>query len=198
VQAARHAPWLAHLLVRLLMVQIRRLGPHEWADVIFRNLEPDTTVMRRPALMSGIVGTYSFYLNQQGAGFEQDLPMMLTDWGSFSRPYVRPSYSFTEPATRQLPLRISMSTGDCVPMSLSSWWNTRGSPLPFRTPTACTRHSRSSSTMRRDECGWRNFGTHVVRIRIEPRSAASWAIRSKKRHCRSAATTSRRSAIASS
>lgn len=102
VQAARHAPWLAHLLVRLLMVQIRRLGPHEWTDVIFRNLEPDTTVMHRPALMSGIVGTYSFYLNQQGAGFEQDLPMMLTDWGellSAVRPPLRLIHGTRNPTT---------------------------------------------------------------------------------------------------
>ncbi len=37
-------------------------------------------LMTRPALRSGIIGTYSFYLNQMGAGFEHDLQMMLTDW----------------------------------------------------------------------------------------------------------------------
>lgn len=82
IQAVRHAPWLAHLLIRLLMVQVRKLGPHEWTSVIFRDLQPDTDVMRRPDLLPGIIGSYSFYLNQMGAGFEQDLQIMITDWGS--------------------------------------------------------------------------------------------------------------------
>ncbi|AFG38542.1 alpha/beta fold hydrolase [Spirochaeta africana] len=80
IQAARHAPWLAHLLIRLLMVHTRRLGPIDWTQIIFRNLSPDTEVMQRPDLAPGKVGTYSFYINQMGAGFEQDLHMMLSDW----------------------------------------------------------------------------------------------------------------------
>lgn len=80
IEAARHAPWLAHLLFRLLIVQMRKLGPQEWVKVIFGDLEPDARVMQRPELLAGIVGTYSFYVNQLGQGFEQDLEMMHTDW----------------------------------------------------------------------------------------------------------------------
>ncbi|TVQ98361.1 MAG: hypothetical protein EA403_14110 [Spirochaetaceae bacterium] len=85
IQAARHAPWLAHLLIRLLVIQIRRLGPHRWTDVIFRGLSPDTTVMRRPELLPGIIGTYSFCINQAGLGFEQDLKLMHLDWSALVR-----------------------------------------------------------------------------------------------------------------
>ncbi|TVQ23073.1 MAG: alpha/beta fold hydrolase, partial [Spirochaetaceae bacterium] len=80
IEAARHAPWLAHLLIRLLIVQMRKLGPQEWVKVIFGDLEPDARVMHRPELLAGIVGSYSFYVNQLGQGFEQDLEMMHTDW----------------------------------------------------------------------------------------------------------------------
>jgi pimeloyl-ACP methyl ester carboxylesterase/DNA-binding CsgD family transcriptional regulator len=81
IQAARHAPWLARLMTRLLRVRTRRLGPEGWTDVIFRDVEPDHEVMQRPGLLPGIIGTYSFYLNQMGAGFEVDLQIMLKDWG---------------------------------------------------------------------------------------------------------------------
>jgi pimeloyl-ACP methyl ester carboxylesterase/DNA-binding CsgD family transcriptional regulator len=81
IQAARHTPWLARLMTRLLRVRTRRLGPERWTDVIFRDVEPDHEVMQRPALLPGIIGTYSFYLNQMGAGFEVDLQIMLQDWG---------------------------------------------------------------------------------------------------------------------
>ncbi|POR05315.1 hypothetical protein AU468_01145 [Alkalispirochaeta sphaeroplastigenens] len=80
VQAARQAPWLARLMTRLLTIRTRRLGVERWTDVIFKGLEPDADVMRGPALRSGIIGSYSFYLNQLGAGFELDLRMMLDDW----------------------------------------------------------------------------------------------------------------------
>ena len=85
IEAARHAPWLAHLLIRLLVVQMRKLGPQEWVRVIFGDLEPDSRVMQRPELLAGIVGSYSFYVNQLGQGFEQDLEMMHTDWSDLVR-----------------------------------------------------------------------------------------------------------------
>ncbi|SIQ12510.1 Pimeloyl-ACP methyl ester carboxylesterase [Alkalispirochaeta americana] len=80
LQAARQAPWLARLMTRLLTIRTRRLGVERWTDVIFKGLEPDAAVMKRPGLRSGIIGSYSFYLNQLGAGFELDLRMMLDDW----------------------------------------------------------------------------------------------------------------------
>jgi pimeloyl-ACP methyl ester carboxylesterase/DNA-binding CsgD family transcriptional regulator len=80
IQAARQAPWMARLMTRLLTIRTRRLGVERWTDVIFGGLDPDGRVMKNPTLRSGIIGTYSFYLNQMGAGFEQDLQMMLTEW----------------------------------------------------------------------------------------------------------------------
>jgi pimeloyl-ACP methyl ester carboxylesterase/DNA-binding CsgD family transcriptional regulator len=80
IQAARHAPWLARLMIRLLMVRTRQLGPERWTDVIFQGLQPDSRVIDRESLRPGVIGTYSFYLNQMGAGFEVDLVMMLLDW----------------------------------------------------------------------------------------------------------------------
>ncbi len=80
IHAARHAPWIAHLLVRLLMIRMRRLGPQGWTEVIFGGLPAESEVMARPELLPGVIGTYSFYLNQMGAGFEHDLQMMLADW----------------------------------------------------------------------------------------------------------------------
>jgi pimeloyl-ACP methyl ester carboxylesterase/DNA-binding CsgD family transcriptional regulator len=80
IQVARHTPWLAHLFIRLLTVQMRSLGPQDWTKVIFQGLEPDTQIMSKPELISGIIGTYSFYLNQMGMGFEQDLQIMNQDW----------------------------------------------------------------------------------------------------------------------
>lgn len=80
ILAARHAPWLARLMVRLLLVRARQLGPQRWTDVIFQGVPGDVEVMGHPPLQPGIIATYSFYLNQMGAGFEQDLQMMLKDW----------------------------------------------------------------------------------------------------------------------
>lgn len=82
IQAARHAPWLARLLIRLLMVRTRKLGPERWTDVVFEGVEPDHGIIIRPDLRAGVIGTYSFNLNQMGAGFEVDLRVMLQDWES--------------------------------------------------------------------------------------------------------------------
>jgi hypothetical protein len=67
-------------MTRLLTFRTRRLGVEHWTDVIFKGLDPDGQVMRRSAMRAGIIGTYSFYLNQMGLGFEHDLELMLTDW----------------------------------------------------------------------------------------------------------------------
>ena len=80
IQAARHAPWLMRLMIRLLMIRARQLGPEHWVEVIFQGLEAEMQVMRTPQLKAGVVASYGFYLNQMGAGFEVDLQMMLKDW----------------------------------------------------------------------------------------------------------------------
>ncbi|WP_143142779.1 alpha/beta fold hydrolase [Marinospirillum alkaliphilum] len=82
IQAARHAPWLARLMIRLLMVRTRHLGPERWTEVIFEGIHQDQQVIQRNQHRSGVIGCYSFYLNQLGAGFEVDLKMMLKDWSS--------------------------------------------------------------------------------------------------------------------
>lgn len=62
IQAARHAPWLALI------------------DSVIDGVEPDHAIIQRPELRAGVIGTYSFNLNQSGAGFEVDLRVMLNDW----------------------------------------------------------------------------------------------------------------------
>lgn len=83
IHAARRAPWLARLFLRLLAVRMRRLGPQAWPEVIFKGQDFESAVMARASLTSGVIGSYSFYLNQAGAGFEHDLRLMLGDWGSW-------------------------------------------------------------------------------------------------------------------
>lgn len=80
IHAARQADWMSRLLIKILTVRMRRLGPQNWTDVIFGEQAIDRTVMARPALASGVIASYSFYLNQLGAGFEHDLRLMLEDW----------------------------------------------------------------------------------------------------------------------
>ena len=82
IQAARHARWLARLMLRLLIVRVRRLGPEHWYQVVFGEVASEMAVMARPALCQGVVGTYSFNHQQQGAGYELDLQIMLRDWGA--------------------------------------------------------------------------------------------------------------------
>ncbi|AMQ89732.1 LuxR C-terminal-related transcriptional regulator [Marinobacter sp. LQ44] len=81
IQAARHAPWLARLLIRLLILRMRKLGPEQWPKVIFEGVEPDEHVIRKNSLKQGVVAAYGFYVNQLGAGYLEDLRIMIQDWG---------------------------------------------------------------------------------------------------------------------
>lgn len=81
LHAARRAPWLARLFLRLLAVRMQRLGPQVWPEVIFKGQDFESAVMAGASLTSGVNGSYSFYLNQAYAGFEHYLRLMLGDWG---------------------------------------------------------------------------------------------------------------------
>lgn len=81
IQAARHAPWLARLMIRLLILRMRKLGPEQWPKVIFEGVEPDEHVIRKNSLKQGVVAAYGFYVNQLGAGYLEDLRIMIQDWG---------------------------------------------------------------------------------------------------------------------
>jgi len=81
IQAARHAPWLARLMIRLLILRMRKLGPEQWPKVIFEGVEPDEHVIRKNSLKQGVVAAYGFYINQLGAGYLEDLRIMIQDWG---------------------------------------------------------------------------------------------------------------------
>lgn len=81
IQAARHAPWLARLLIRLLILRMRKLGPEQWPKVIFEGVEPDEHLIRKNSLKQGVVAAYGFYVNQLGAGYLEDLRIMIQDWG---------------------------------------------------------------------------------------------------------------------
>lgn len=81
IWAAQHAQWLVRLLIRLGMVRLRKLGPDHWMEAVFGEVESDMAILRQPELQPGIIGAYSFNVNQVGAGFEVDLQLMLSDWG---------------------------------------------------------------------------------------------------------------------
>lgn len=81
IQAARHAPWLARLMIRLLILRMRKLGPEQWPKVIFEGVEPDEHVILKNSLKQGVVAAYGFYVNQLGAGYLEDLRIMIQDWG---------------------------------------------------------------------------------------------------------------------
>lgn len=80
IWAAQHAQWLVRLLIRLGMVRLRKLGPDRWMDAVFGEVPGDMAVLNRPELQPGIIGTYSYNINQVGAGFEVDLQLTFSDW----------------------------------------------------------------------------------------------------------------------
>ena len=121
IQAARRSPWLARLMMKLLTIRTRRLGVERWTDVIFGGLDPDARVMKRPALRSGIIGTYSFYLNQMGAGFEQDLQMMLADWSHLIETVAVPVvllHGCSNPTTPPAYLELFRTLNPCIRIEL--------------------------------------------------------------------------------
>lgn len=83
IWAAQHAQWLVRLLIRLGMVRLRKLGPDHWMEAVFGEVASDMAVLQRQELQPGIIGTYSFNINQVGAGFEADLQLTFSDWGVF-------------------------------------------------------------------------------------------------------------------
>lgn len=79
--AARHAFWSVRLLIRLGMVQMRKLGPERWMEAVFEGVPYDLEVLQAPSRRQGMLGTYGFNLNQVGKGYELDLELsMATDW----------------------------------------------------------------------------------------------------------------------
>lgn len=81
ILAARKAPWLARLLLRLLVVRLRKLGSERWYQAVFDEVPSDLAVTQRPEFKQGVIATYPFYTRQAGAGFEVDLQVMIQDWG---------------------------------------------------------------------------------------------------------------------
>ncbi|MCH8532099.1 MAG: alpha/beta fold hydrolase [Saccharospirillum sp.] len=83
ILAARKAPWLARLLLRLLVVRLRKLGSERWYQAVFDEVPTDLAVTQRPEFKQGVIATYPFYTRQAGAGFEVDLQVMIQDWGHY-------------------------------------------------------------------------------------------------------------------
>lgn len=80
ILAARKAPWLARLLLRLLVVRLRNLGSERWYQAVFGEVPVDLSVTQRPEFKQSVTATYPFYTGQAGAGFELDLQVMIQDW----------------------------------------------------------------------------------------------------------------------
>lgn len=80
ILAARHAPWMAKLLIRLLVIRLRRLGSERWYEAVFSDVPTDLAVTQQPEFQQGVVAAYAFYTQQAGAGFEVDLQVMIRNW----------------------------------------------------------------------------------------------------------------------
>lgn len=80
IWAAQNAQWLVHLLIRLGMVRMRKLGPNRWVEAVFSEVPGDMAVLNRPEMQPGIISTYSLNTHQAGAGFEVDLQLSCSHW----------------------------------------------------------------------------------------------------------------------
>lgn len=85
--AASHAFWSVRLLIRLGMVQMRKLGPEHWMDAVFEGAPYELELLKAsPSCRKGMLGTYGFNLSQVGKGFELDLELsMAKDWSHLVR-----------------------------------------------------------------------------------------------------------------
>lgn len=80
VWAAQNAQWMIRLLIRLGMVQLRKLGPERWLDAAFSEVAEDMAVIYRPEHRDGNMASYSLNIQQNGRGLELDLIMSGIEW----------------------------------------------------------------------------------------------------------------------
>ena len=83
--AAAHAQWMSRMMIRLGMVQVRKLGPERWVEAVFADAPQELAVLRRDSSRQGTLGTYSFNYSQHGAGLELDLQQTTTAWHEMLR-----------------------------------------------------------------------------------------------------------------
>lgn len=84
--AASHAFWSVRLLIRLGMVQMRKLGPERWVDAVFEGAPFDLDVLHSAPCRQGMLGAYGFNLSQSCKGYELDLELsMARDWRDLVR-----------------------------------------------------------------------------------------------------------------
>lgn len=85
ILAAKQSRWLAKLLLRLLVLRLQQLGSQSWYQAVFADIDFELAQTQRPELQAGVAAAYAFYTQQQGAGFESDLQLMIQDWQSLVR-----------------------------------------------------------------------------------------------------------------
>lgn len=78
--SARHAFWITRMMIRLGMVQVRKLGPERWVEAIFADCPEDLEVLHADSNRQGKLGTYHYNYSQNGAGLELDLQQTTTAW----------------------------------------------------------------------------------------------------------------------
>ena len=85
--AASRAFWSVRLLIRLGMVQMRKLGPENWMDAVFEGASYELEALKAsPSSRQGMLGAYGFNLSQVGKGYELDLELsMARDWSHLVR-----------------------------------------------------------------------------------------------------------------
>lgn len=78
--AAAHSPWMLRMMIRLVMVQARKLGPERWVSGVFADAPHELAVLYTDSSRQGTLGTYSYNFSQHGAGLELDVQQTTTSW----------------------------------------------------------------------------------------------------------------------
>lgn len=136
VWAAQHAPWMVRLLIRVGMVQMRKLGPEHWMEAAFGEVPNEMEVVDLAMNHEGNTTTYAFNIQQNGRGLEFDLLMTAVNWQPWLQhvacPLVllhgrqnltsEPSFVlFTADASPQVAFRWQEQAGQTLLLSHCEW-----------------------------------------------------------------------------
>lgn len=92
--SAMHAKWMTKLLIRLGLVQLRKLGSEKWIEAVFGDVENELAALKAPDNRPGVIGSYNFIMAQNGKGFELDLLVLNSDWSHLMRAAELPIFIF--------------------------------------------------------------------------------------------------------
>ena len=121
--SARHAFWITRMLIRLGMVQVRKLGPDRWVEAIFADSPDDLAILHADNTRQGKLGTYHYNYSQNGAGLELDLQQTTTDWDRMVADVQQPFYGIMASHNRTTPPRFVRTLQELNPNLQLQEWN---------------------------------------------------------------------------